>query len=423
MIQRDGFYEKPPHDNENSIVVLLCKEYSTFFDQEILTSESPEAKVLVAKAISMSYWTSTRGRVQEQLAVDGYNHFTGLQTKTIVPGLVVHGTVTRRGMEPLWLTVTSAKSHRIGTELKSRISAPENCVFVQADQDGQELRIASMLADSVKSYIGSSLMSFSVIAGDKNQGTDPHTKLAKLIETCRDTAKTCYYALIYGAGLKTLIASFKGEHRGASNESLRATAQKIVGYRKGKKERGSKVYVGGTDSAAFTMMEKISGELVPRTPVLGSAMTTPMRPQHVGTEFHTGRCNWTVQSSAVDQLHIFITALEYLYERYSIRGKFIWAYHDEMLAVVHKDDAKQAAWLFQVAHCWCWAYTAKKLCIADLPLSGAFFSGVAVDGYFRKSVSQSLVTPSNLVEPSRGVDLQPADFIQISKNFNKQYSK
>lgn len=326
MIKRDGYYEKPYHDSEGAINVLLCKEYSSFFDREVLTSSSPDAQELMAKAISITYWTSVRGRVSEQMVTEATNHFTGKKTKTIVPSLVVHGTVTRRGMEPLWLTVTSAKSHRVGTELKSRISAPEDCVFVQADHDGQELRIASMLADSVKSYIGSSLMSFSVIAGDKNKGTDPHTMLAKLIKVCRDTAKTCYYALIYGAGIKTLINSFKWEHRSASEDSLRATAQQIVGYRKGKKAKGSRVYVGGTDSEAFTMMEQIASEPVPRTSVLGSAMTAPMRPQHVGHDFHTGRCNWTVQSSAVDQLHIFTTAVEYLFKKYKLRAQFVWSY-------------------------------------------------------------------------------------------------
>lgn len=97
--------------------------------------------------------------------------------------------------------------------------------------------------------------------------------------------------------------------------------------------------------------------------------------------------------------------------------------HDEMLAVAHKDDARAAAWLFQVAHCWCWCYTAQKLGIPDMPLTGAFFSGVAVDKFFRKSVKQSLITPSNLKEPGQGQDLIPTDFIAINKEFVAKYGK
>ena len=57
------------------------------------------------------------------------------------------GTVTRRAVEPTWLTASNAKETRVGSELKVMIRAPDDYHFVGADVDSQELWIASVLGD------------------------------------------------------------------------------------------------------------------------------------------------------------------------------------------------------------------------------------------------------------------------------------
>ncbi|CAF5017662.1 unnamed protein product, partial [Rotaria magnacalcarata] len=56
---------------------------------------------------------------------------------------VVSGTVTRRAVEPTWLTASNAQTDRIGSELKAMVQAPSGFCFVGADVDSQELWIAS----------------------------------------------------------------------------------------------------------------------------------------------------------------------------------------------------------------------------------------------------------------------------------------
>ena len=41
-----------------------------------------------------------------------------------MPEIIAHGTVTRRTVESLMVTMCSTKSHRVGTELKTRVQCP-----------------------------------------------------------------------------------------------------------------------------------------------------------------------------------------------------------------------------------------------------------------------------------------------------------
>lgn len=56
--------------------------------------------------------------------------------------------MTRRAVEPTWLTASNAKETRVGSELKAMVRAPEGYHFVGADVDSQELWIASVLGDT-----------------------------------------------------------------------------------------------------------------------------------------------------------------------------------------------------------------------------------------------------------------------------------
>ena len=65
-----------------------------------------------------------------------------------MPQLVVAGTVTRRAVEPTWLTASNAKETRVGSELKVMVRPPHGYHFVGADVDSQELWIAAVLGDT-----------------------------------------------------------------------------------------------------------------------------------------------------------------------------------------------------------------------------------------------------------------------------------
>jgi DNA polymerase gamma 1 len=61
---------------------------------------------------------------------------------------VVAGTLTRRAVEPTWMTASNAYVDRVGSELKGMIQAPSGYHFVGADVDSQELWIASIIGDT-----------------------------------------------------------------------------------------------------------------------------------------------------------------------------------------------------------------------------------------------------------------------------------
>lgn len=62
--------------------------------------------------------------------------------------MVVAGTLTRRAVEPTWMTASNPYEDRIGSELKSMVNVPPSYYFVGADVDSQELWLASVIGDS-----------------------------------------------------------------------------------------------------------------------------------------------------------------------------------------------------------------------------------------------------------------------------------
>lgn len=62
--------------------------------------------------------------------------------------MVTAGTITRRAVEPTWLTASNARPDRVGSELKAMVQAPPGYVLVGADVDSQELWIAAVLGDA-----------------------------------------------------------------------------------------------------------------------------------------------------------------------------------------------------------------------------------------------------------------------------------
>ena len=76
-------------------------------------------------------------------------------------------------------------------------------------------------------------------------------------------------------------------------------------------------------------------------------------------------------------------------------AQFILSIHDETWFMVPEKYAEQFAVVFQMAHLYSWARFQAACGMADVPLSRAFFSGVAIDDRLRKSPNECTVTPSN----------------------------
>lgn len=417
---RDGeviSVEKPGSDGEVG-QVLLAKDFKEHFHTGRLVSSNGDiGRYALDRAMAVSYWVSCRQRVFSQIVAQSeYKTRDGITgtCNVIAPDLVPLGTVSGRGVSPLWLTVTDlspSKRTKLGVELKSRIQAPPGKVLINGDMSAQELRLGANYADSLApkafyddprqaGYVGSSVMSYGVLAGNKEEGTDSHSQLAKAVGIDRNTAKVVAYALLYGAGLKTVANTIKSYFRSIgqniSYDYCLAKAREVMKLRKGHTESyDSFIYDGGTDSHCFTKLGHLASQPYPRTTILGNTLTAPLCPANVGRDFATGRTNWGIQSAARDQGDCIMVAFHWLCQQHGVNARIIFLIHDEYVGIVDECDKELAIWLLNVAHLWTWALTAERLEIYDMATEGLWFDDVIAQKALRKEATYSTQTPSN----------------------------
>ena len=389
--------ERIPHPKGTNanVGVLLSKDFLVDMENGRLSSDLPEAKRALDIANATSYWTSVRKRVHDRIFLEVDNPY-GESWYMMMPEIIAHGTVTRRTVESLMVTMCSTKGHRIGTELKTRIQCPPGWKIIGADFDGQELQIASIYADAWEGgFIGASPMAHTVLSGSKEKGTDAHTKLAKAINTSRDVAKPVNFAMLYGAGVRTIANTIKKTYKDRSAVQLKQFGNQALAFKKGRKTPEG-FYEGGSDSGCYNYMEGVALRTkVPTLPCLGTKISTALRPSAVGDDFHTGRINWTIQSSGAEMLAVILTATHWLARKFKIPAQFILSIHDELWWMAPEKYAETFCVVFQMGHLYSWARFQSSVKMCDVPLSRAFFSAVAIDDRLRKSPNECTVTPSN----------------------------
>lgn len=431
--EEEGSISKVPHPKGTGENVggLLTKDFIEDMNVGRLSSDLPEAKRALEISSATSYWTSVRSRVMDRIFLKSENPY-GKDALVTLPEILCHGTVTRRTVEALMVTMCSTKPNRIGTELKSRITAPEGWKIVGADFDAQELNIAAIYSDKWEGgHIGCSPFGYNVLSGAKELGTDPHTALAraimpelyqgivwdshkgvcelsedkstltpiskeryKEIAKARDLAKIVGFTVLYGGGARAIQTYIRKIYPEKSPSQVKNFAFKALSSKKGQLQGG--LYEGGTDSGCFNYMEEIAmRSKVPTLPCLGTKISTAMRPSAVGDDFKTGRVNWTIQSSGAEILSIMLTAVHWLSEEYKIPCRFIISIHDEVWFMTPEKYSQQFAVLFQIAHMYTWSLFHSRVGIPELPLSRSYFSSVAIDSKIRKSPRESTVSPSN----------------------------
>ncbi len=156
-----------------------------------------------------------------------------------------------------------------------------------------------------------------------------------------------------------------------------------------------KVWSGGTESHSFNKLEEIALNKWSQTPVLNCRISDALAGKVVSNDFLPSRINWVVQSSAVDYLHLLLAAMQWMFQEYDIKGRFVISIHDEVRYLVREEDAYRAALALQMANMFVRAMFCQELEMNSLPIDVAFFSGVDVDQVMRKEPSADCVTPSN----------------------------
>jgi len=171
-----------------------------------------------------------------------------------------------------------ASYSKYGPECRSLFRAGENNVLVGCDADGLELRC---LAGYLKKYDGG-VYAEAAVNGTKEQGTDIHSLNRDALGiTSRDTAKTFFYAFIYGAGdtkLGNILGGGTKRGRKARNKFLSGVSGlmeltsrvKQVYRRRGHLIGldGRKLHVRSEHSALNTLLQSAGAVLMKKALVL-----------------------------------------------------------------------------------------------------------------------------------------------------------
>ena len=425
-----------PTDPKMRCTTLLSKPYIHFFEKGILKSGVGLAREALAANRSGSYWMSARERIASQFVVrkddfpsefkfrDNNNNNRNIESEShdvdkddtdlgiILPRVIPMGTITRRAVENTWLTASNAKSDRIGSELKAQVKAPPGYCFVGADVDSEELWIASLVGDSVFNLHGSTPIGWMCLEGTKQDGTEMHTKTAKILGCSRNEAKIFNYGRIYGAGVKFAAQLLKNFNPMLTDDETATLAKQLYETTKGKVRRSKvfeKFWYGGSESVLFNKLENIAQHDAPRTPVLGCGITSSLLKQNLkANQFLPSRINWTIQSSGVDYLHLLCCSMHYLIERYNLDARLCISIHDEIRYLSSERDKYRVAMALQISNLWTRAVFCEQMGIDDLPQNCAFFSLIDIDHVMRKEVDMDCVTPSNPVSipPGESLDIK-----------------
>lgn len=389
-LENSCWFFKLPHKNglQNRVGNPLARDFLIKFSENVLAGDSITAERVIQIARMLSYWRNNRDRITNQIVVKRVNENNADQSlndtnryiddmATIIPQVVVCGTLTRRASEPTWMTASNAQLERIGSELRSMVQAPEGYRIVGADVDSQELWIASVLGDASATGIhGATPFGWMTLNGTKLNATDMHSVTAKAVGISRDHAKVLNYARIYGAGQLFATRLLKQFNPTISEGEAKSKAMKMFTLTKGKKlfwlkgtysdplqlkhytgyetkliasKFGKPVdeifdpgkWIGGTESAMFNRLEEIASSEKPVTPFLKGRLSRALEPiEGTDDRFLPTRINWIVQSGAVDFLHLMLVCMRWLMKD---KIRFCLSFHDEIRYIVKEEDAYKAA--------------------------------------------------------------------------------
>ncbi|CAJ1057266.1 DNA polymerase subunit gamma-1 [Xyrichtys novacula] len=472
------FFKLPHKDgNHNNVGSPFSKDFLSKMEDGTLQAGRGGASATRGLEINkmMSFWRNAHKRISSQMVlwlrkgelprtVSRHKDFDEEgQYGAILPQVITAGTVTRRAVEPTWLTASNARKDRVGSELKAMVQVPPGYHLVGADVDSQELWIAAVLGEAhFAGMHGCTAFGWMTLQGKKSQGTDLHSRTADTVGISREHAKVFNYGRIYGAGqpfAERLLMQFN--HRLSQVEAA-SKARQMYASTKGtrrfylseegewlvheldidvkREEDGSvpleelwrirrlaskssrsrrweifdkRMWAGGTESHMFNKLESIAHSEQPATPVLGCRISRALEPTAVKNEFITSRINWVVQSSAVDYLHLMLVAMKWLFEEYNIDGRFCISIHDEVRYLVCSEDRYRAALALQITNLLTRSAFAHALGMQDLPQSVAFFSSVDIDQCLRKEVNMDCVTPSNPTGLERKYGLPQGEALDI----------
>ncbi|KAJ8393159.1 hypothetical protein AAFF_G00068420 [Aldrovandia affinis] len=441
------FFKLPHKDgNDNNVGSPFAKDFLSKMEDGTLQAGrgGPSATRALEINKMISFWRNAHKRISSQQVVwlrkgelprtisRHADYDEEGQYGAILPQVVTAGTVTRRAVEPTWLTASNARGDRVGSELKAMVQVPPGYHLVGADVDSQELWIAALLGEAHFAGLhGCTAFGWMTLQGQKSEGTDLHSRVATATGISREQAKVLNYGRIYGAGLpfaERLLMQFnhrlsqsdaanKARHmyavtKGIRRYQLSEDGEWLVKELQLEVERDED---GNVSLQEIRRIQRLANQRsgARRWDLVGQRISRALEPHSVKNEFVTSRVNWVVQSSAVDYLHLMLVSMRWLFEEHDIDGRFCISIHDEVRYLVKTEDRYRAVLALQITNLLTRCMFSYRLGMMDLPQSVAFFSAVDIDQCLRKEVTMDCSTRSNPTGLQRRYGLQQGEALDI----------
>ncbi|CAL7936950.1 unnamed protein product [Xylocopa violacea] len=451
------YFLKLPHkDGKNyNVGNPLARDFLNKFSEHGLAGSDASATEILKIARMLSYWRNNRHRIMSQFVIWFENSYLpgsikntkkGMRYGAILPLVVICGTLTRRAVEPTWMTASNTSVERVGSELRAMIQAPAGYNIIGADVDSQELWISSIIGDAYyKKIHGATPFGWMTLTGTKSNETDMHSVTAKAVGISRHQAKIINYARIYGAGQKFAERLLKQFNPCMTDAKAISKSRKMFTMTKGRRvykvkpeytyESSDKEYssyeayttaalhcksvtemfdkgkwVGGSESAMFNRLEEIAESAHPVTPFLNARLTRALEGQTSDKKYLPTKVNWIVQSGAVDFLHLMLVSMKWLMKD---NVRFCLSFHDEVRYLVQSRYKYNAALAMHITNLLTRSFCASRLGMKDLPMSVAFFASVEVDTVLRKESDNDCITPSNPRGLKNGYEIPPGESLDV----------
>lgn len=228
------------------------------------------------------------------------------------------------------------------------------------------------------------------------------------IKECRQTVKGANFALLYGAGVKTLSQSLMSADPNLEEKEARKLAKLLIEQKKGKKDENG-YYYGGSDSAIYNALLKVANSNYSQLPVLGTKISAALRRNVVGNDYITARTNFAIQATGTEMLSTILVTVMGLVKKYKLDAHYVISIHDELHFMVNKDQVEEFCALFQLAHFYSWNLFHEKFGIKEFPWGRAFFSDVNVRHCICKEANEEFRTISNEIDEPFGESLTIKD--------------
>lgn len=399
-IVKDGKFERIPHPEKpgENVGKVLTEKFLPAVEVGELTADYCNLEAIIKEIASITQWTSNRERLSNVVIRD----------EITLPDVVPFGTVSLRTSSKLWMLLPNDRKDKAGSEAKSWFECKPGFIKVSADYDSQEQVIAAAIVDSHYGYPGLNLWACQIYAGDKADGSDQHSYIARKFGLPRNpTAKNCNYANQYFCGvLKLASMIYVGNKGKKSLEECMVIATGYLEETRGFNNYG--VYEGGTASPLFNILSSRAKEPNQKSLIYGSMIPVTVDAATCGRDYGTTRINLSIQATGQELLHTLLVVVNKLTKDMGIQNQLSLTVHDEFHYYLRDNSPENLSkflWVLQVAHLISKALLYQSLNVATMPASQCWLSSIEIDKYYRKGYDHDCLTPTNDEPLPRGLSV------------------